>query len=140
MPDLVSNRRFAAWLILLPVVLLAGTPDHAANLLACKNGLSSCDQSRLTRLERLKAVASSPASFANPDGVKPWRAARASIESQIALCESIRAQFEGKLSHFRTSVLCIMPRVEARNALCPKLAIEIPGCLTCEFDTRHLGD
>jgi len=73
MPDLVSNRRFAAWLILLPVVLLAGTPDHAANLLACKNGLSSCDQSRLTRLEaRAVAVATHERQVSDcTDGICP---------------------------------------------------------------------
>ena len=45
--------------------------------------------SLLTRLERLKAVASSPASFASPDAVKPCRFASESIASQMALCDSI---------------------------------------------------
>jgi len=40
-----------AWLSLLSVSLLAGTPDPAANLAACKNGAPSCDRSRLTLLE-----------------------------------------------------------------------------------------
>jgi hypothetical protein len=40
-----------AWLSLCPVVVLAGAPDAAANLSACKNGWSSCERSRLTLVE-----------------------------------------------------------------------------------------
>ena len=45
--------------------------------------------SRLTRLDLLNAVASSPASFASPETEKPCRVARESIASQIALCDSM---------------------------------------------------
>src|SRR3569833_262918 len=61
--------------------------------------------SRLTRLDRLKAVASRPASFASPDGVKPWRDARESMASQMALCDSISAPFEENCPFKETEVL-----------------------------------
>jgi hypothetical protein len=45
----VSRNVWAlAGLSLFPALLLAGTPDPAANLSACKNGWPSCDRSRLT--------------------------------------------------------------------------------------------
>jgi hypothetical protein len=50
--------------------------------------------SRLTRFDRLNAVASRPASFASPEGVKPWREASESMASQMAPCDSISAPFE----------------------------------------------
>ena len=46
-----------AWLSLLPAFLLAGTPDPAANLSACKNGWPSCEPSRLTLVEVTEVAA-----------------------------------------------------------------------------------
>ena len=46
--------------------------------------------SLLRRFETLKAVASSPASLASADTDTPWRRAKASIPSQMALCESMQ--------------------------------------------------
>ena len=40
-----------AGLSLLPVLLLAATPDPAANLSACKNGWPACERSLLTQME-----------------------------------------------------------------------------------------
>ncbi|MNL42624.1 hypothetical protein D3C87_1650890 [compost metagenome] len=45
--------------------------------------------SLLTRLETLKAVASSPASLASAETDTPWRRASASMPSQMARCESM---------------------------------------------------
>ena len=50
MQDLVSGRRFRvvahlALLSSLPVLLLAGTADQAANVYACKSGWPSCERS-----------------------------------------------------------------------------------------------
>src|SRR6266487_2148165 len=42
---------YVAWLSLLPVSLLAGTPDPAANLSACRNGWPSCEYGELTPAE-----------------------------------------------------------------------------------------
>ena len=67
--------------------------------------------SLLTRLERLKAVASSPATRASPEAVKPCRAASASMASQIALCEQHASGPDQKESCLlRKQVLCIVPR------------------------------
>ena len=56
MQDLGSGRRFrvVAHLVLLsalPVLLLAGTTDQAANLFACRSGGPSCERSRLTEMQ-----------------------------------------------------------------------------------------
>src|SRR3569833_100291 len=77
--------------------------------------------SRLTRLDRLKAVASSPASVASPDGVKPWRAARESMASQMALDDSISAPFEESCPFQETEVLCITPCLSPCKAFAPSV-------------------
>src|SRR3569833_1018333 len=82
--------------------------------------------SRRTRLDRLKAVASSPASFAKPDGVKPWREARESMASQMALDDSISAPFEENCPFKETEVLCSTPPLPSCKALAPPLASAIP--------------
>src|SRR6266699_2847915 len=48
---------YVAWLSLLPVSLLAGTPDPAANLSACKNGWPSCEASLLNPVEVTEVAA-----------------------------------------------------------------------------------
>ncbi len=45
-----------SWLCFLAVSLTAATPDPAANLYACKNGMPSCDRTQLT-LSEMTAVA-----------------------------------------------------------------------------------